>query len=293
MKVKTAIIIDSSAGISELNAHPDVYQVDLSIIKSNDEVLDDLHNESEIGKFYQFLRQEKELPTTSQPAPAEFLQILDEMKRVGYDQVIGLFLADALSGTAQTCRLLLEGYQEDFESLVIDTAGASIKIQYMVDQTLKALEQGFNLEEIQAVLVRIAQEANIYLMVDSLNNLAKGGRIGTASAVIGTALSIKPILKIGSEGSIELFDKVRTKKKALNRMIDQVLLEAKKYGSDFDIGIAHTGAEKEVEYVCNAIQEQLASPVSFKIAWLTPVIGIHTGTGALGMMVLPHRPEEM
>lgn len=193
--MKSAILVDSTSTIpEELQQHPDIYQVTLKITFKDGEVMEDTTEEKEVKYFYNKMVNDATLPLTSQPEPADYYQIMDEIVAKGYDEVYGVFLSSALSGTFQTARMILQEYEDRIKVHLVDTKAVSIIIGHEIKELVRLLEAGYISEEILPAMDQMIKESEIYLFVDDLNNLVKGGRTKAASAFIGSMLKIYPVL---------------------------------------------------------------------------------------------------
>ena len=146
----------------------------------------------------------------------------------------------------------------------------------------RALEDGLGLEETGKLVEDICQKMSTTFVVDTLEYLHKGGRIGGASRYLGTALNIKPILALNSEGKIEALERVRTKKKALDRLI--TLAEEQVGDGSASVGVMHASSPKEAQDFLDQIQLRLNCSRTM-IVELSPVIGTHVGPGTIGLSV--------
>ena len=146
----------------------------------------------------------------------------------------------------------------------------------------RALEDGLGLEKTGKLVEDICQKMSTTFVVDTLEYLHKGGRIGGASRYLGTALNIKPILALDSEGKIEALERVRTKKKALDRLI--TLAEEQVGGGSASVGVMHASSPKEAQDFLDQIQLRINCSQTM-IVELSPVIGTHVGPGTIGLSV--------
>ncbi|UQZ87261.1 DegV domain-containing protein [Paenibacillus konkukensis] len=165
--------------------------------------------------FFEKLAASASLPTTSQPSPVEFVEAY---KRAGASgaSVISIHLSSRMSGTYQSALLAKSMLEEDGCDLsVVDSRTASYGIGMLVVCAAEAAREGRSKEEILEMIDTIRRQTKIYFLVDTLEYLQKGGRIGKAAALLGSLLNIKPILSISEEGEVFPVDKVRGQKKAM------------------------------------------------------------------------------
>ena len=231
-------------------------------------------------EFYTMLAASRTLPTTSQPTYGEF-EVLFEKLANECGTVIAVLISSGISGTVDSA-LMAQKHLSSLSIEVIDSKLTSAGLAMVVKALVKARQDGMEAAEMVALANRIVDKTSIFFMVDTLEYLHKGGRIGGASKLLGGALNIKPILHLTKEGKIDSLEKVRTKKKALERLID--LAVEKAGGKKAYAGVIHAQALGEAE----KIKDTLAQRMDFAeigVYDISPVIGTHTGPGALGIAV--------
>jgi|Deesub1362A_J573_1020465.scaffolds.fasta_scaffold00347_25 DegV family protein with EDD domain len=268
------IVTDSTADLpSELVARYDITVVPLKIIFSDDEVYRD-GIDLTLDRFYARLA---ELPaSTSQPSPAEFLEVYKPWAEQG-DQIISIHISSALSGTvhsAQAARSLLP----DASIAVIDSKGASIPLGLAVLAAARAARAGRTQEEVLEVVDTVLATTRTYFMVDTLEYLQRGGRIGKAQAFLGTLLNIKPILTL-NDGLVCPFEKVRGRAKGLDRLA--TLLAEAVGDRRLVYGIVHGNAPG----LFAQLKTKLTARVGFGpslVSRVGGVVGTHVGPGVVG-----------
>jgi len=227
--------------------------------------------------FYTRLQGAAELPTTSQPSAGDFLQVFQEL--AGHE-IVTLTISQKLSGTWSSAMAAAQMLPEA-KITVIDSRSTSAGLQLMVEAAAQAIETGASSTEVVALVEEIKAKMYLLFVVDTLEYLAKGGRIGNAKAFLGTLLKVKPIL-ILEDGAIEPLEQVRSKRKAVSRMLE--LVEERLDGQALQprVGIAQALVQAEAEAVAQEIVDRLgcARPV---ISELGPVVGTHTGPGVIGV----------
>lgn len=285
--MKTAIIIDSTAYASEkIINHPDVYELNLTVRFDDDVEFIDSSDPAIQEQFYLKLKKSKTLPTTSQPAPGEYLELVKDIIEKGYEQLICIHISQVFSGVYETAKLITKEFEDQIDSVVINSKGTSLVIEYLVVQAFEMLEKGIELEVIGEKLDWVATESRIYLTMDDLENVVKGGRLSPNKAKIGNLLKIKPLLYVDENGEVQLLENIRTDKR-INRRLAEIAKEAvEKYPNGIMLGFAHAVDEDRmnacVEEVMNAVPN-----ISYQTASLGPVIGTHTGAGTIGMGTIP------
>lgn len=284
--MKSAIIVDSTASLPvELKNHPDIYEVTLKIAFKDGEVMDDTTDEVSLKHFYHKMVNVDELPTSSQPEPADYYTVMDEIIAKGYEEVYGVFMSSKLSGTFQTARMVMQEYQDKIKVHLIDTKAVSIIIAHEIKELVRLIESGYSAEQIMPAMNQMIADSEIYVFVEDLNNLVKGGRAKAASAFIGAVLKIYPVLRFEDDGTVGLYEKIRTEGKIKKSWLKIYEEAREKFGDRLHLGFAHGDAyDKAVDFK-NFFLENYPNE-DILIRYLTPVLGVHGGKGALGMGLL-------
>jgi DegV family protein with EDD domain len=230
-------------------------------------------------EFYTRLKGAEMLPTTSQPSPGEFYEVFKGLVEAGHE-VVTLTISSKLSGTWSSAMAAKEMLPEAPIS-VIDTLSTSVGLQLMVQAAVDAASAGSSRQEIVDQIEEIKETMHLWFVVDTLEYLAKGGRIGNAKAFLGTLLKVKPILVL-QDGAIEPLEQVRSKRKAQDRMLDLVEEYLGSNGPQARVAIAHALVPQEAQAVSQELEERLGccQPLT---AGIGPVIGTHTGPGVIGV----------
>ena len=219
---KIVIVTDSTADIpSEIADRLGIVVVPLTVHFEDKSYLDriDISNQ----EFYEYLKTCKTLPTTSQISPGVFLETYQKLAEEGFEEIISVHLAKTLSGTVDSARIASQMIADKVKVTVVDSLTATMGLGNFVHYLAKLINEKAPMAKIQQAIVEIPKKTSLYFLLDSLDNLEKGGRIGKASYLVGSILNIKPILRL-EEGVIEGYDKVRGSKenKALIRLADIV-----------------------------------------------------------------------
>ncbi|HFU3946387.1 TPA: DegV family protein [Streptococcus suis] len=277
--MKLAVITDSSAvlGIER----EDLFVLDIPV---NIEGVNYVEGQNlTVEEFYQKMASSKELPKTSQPSLMELEEILGGLKDKGYTHALGLFLSSGISGFYQNIQYLAD----EFEGLTVafpDTKITSAPLGMMVENVLKWADAGLGFEEITGKLNLEIGKTTAFIMVDDLNHLVKGGRLSNGAALIGNLLSIKPILYFTGEGKIEVYEKVRTEKKAIKRLIE--ILQEQTNEGQFQIAIIHANVPQKAENFKQQLEEAGVGS-DLPIVSFGSVIGTHLGEGAVAFGISP------
>lgn len=230
--------------------------------------------------FYEKLEKSESMPSTSQPSAGEFLEAYKAAAK-GADALVTVVISSGISGTYNSAVLA----QNEFDQVpveVIDSKVTSAGLVFMLRAMIEKAKKGAKVEELPAVAKAVQETMGIYFVVDTLKYLHKGGRIGGASAFLGSALDLKPILYLSEEGKIEALEKVRTKKKAVKRLVE--ITKEKAGGKKAFVGVLHANAPAEAEALKNEIASQVDCQ-EIDVYPISPVIGTHAGPGTLGVVV--------
>jgi DegV family protein with EDD domain len=232
--------------------------------------------------FYRRLQTAKVMPTTSQPSAGEFVEFFRRVaKEKGTDTIVGAYISSQLSGTvasAEAAKKLLPELRIE----IIDSRSTSMGLGFQVMAAAEAARAGASVEEVVAAAERVRERLYILFMVDTLEFLHRGGRIGGGKRFLGTALQIKPIL--GLDGAIEGIEQVRTKKKALVRMLE-LMRERAGNSPVFRAAVVHANVPEDAQALAEEVKAQL-KPEEVYVAEVSPVIGTHTGPGTLGICIV-------
>ena len=272
--MKTAIVTDSTAYLSQetrkaLNIHMVSLQVTFGGHSYKEEELTE-------EAFYQ--KAKTEFPKTSQPSLGEFVTLFTELS-TRHDEVVSIHLSSGISGTYAGSQQAA-GMVDGVEVFSFDSELTCALQGFYVVKAAKMAEDGADAQTILNELQEMKKTLRAYFMVEDLKHLQRGGRLSSAQALVGGMLQIKPILHF-QEKVIVPFVKVRTRKKAMNRIVD-LLKEASKDGYRMQATIIHANRPEEAQQWLKELA--VACPdVDFEISYFGPVIGTHLGEGAMGL----------
>ena len=280
--MKLAVITDSSAFLqAETLRKEDLFVLDIPVNIDGQEYVEGVNLTAQ--EFYEKMARSSELPKTSQPSIAKLDEILSSLKEKGYTHVLGLFLSSGISGFHQNIQYM----KDEYEGLTIafpDTRITSAPLGYMVESVFRWAEQGEEFTTILDQLENQIQKTSAFIMVDDLDHLVKGGRLSNGAAILGNLLSIKPILYFNDQGVIEVYEKVRTEKKATKRLVE-IVKEATANGN-YQITVIHGNApQKAADLRQLLVDGGVATDVS--IATFGSVIGTHLGEGSIALGYTP------
>ena len=272
----TAIVLDSTADFPEAPArHPNMRVVPLYVRFGEESFRDYV----ELGPdaFYDRLRTAPELPTTSQPTPQDFLSVYESLD--AYERILSIHIASNLSGTYASAGLAAQELGGDRIRL-IDSRTASAAIAMLALAVQRRLERGTTDEEVDELAGRYAASAGLLFTVDTLEFLAKGGRIGRARALAGQLLHVKPILTI-ADGEVVPLTRARGWKKATAEF-------SSRFGAStadspaLRVGIAHAQAPDRVAELEALVRDLRPQAVVEHVTTLGAVVGTHAGPGTVG-----------
>ncbi|WP_078378884.1 DegV family protein [Sutcliffiella halmapala] len=275
--MKTAIVTDSTAYISaDLRAKLDIHMIPLNVIFGNESYQEEV--EIKIDQFYEQVKNSKELPSTSQPAIGEFVELYEKLAK-DYDAVVSIHLSSGISGTYQGA-VAAGDMVEGIDVHVFDSEISCMIQGFFVLEAAEMAAEGKGPEEIVSRLIEIKESDRAYFMVDDLSHLQRGGRLSSAQAIIGSLLQVKPVLHF-VDTKIVPFEKIRTRKKAVKRIFDlfdedaseQVAMRAVVIHGNREAEAAELKRELELKY----------PHVEFFLSYFGPVIGTHLGEGSLGL----------
>ncbi len=231
-------------------------------------------------EFYARLKTSKTMPTTSQVSVVDMHKTFCDLLEQDY-QILGLFISSKLSGTLQSAIQGREGLVKGKEKVeIIDSNSTAMAMGFQVLAVARAAAEGASLDDCKAVIEKARSCTGIYFVVDTLEFLHRGGRIGGAQRFLGTALNLKPILAL-QNGRVEALERIRTKGKAVERLIN-IIAEQTAGKSPIRLAAVHANAADEAKVLLDqAARHVNAAEVIFTS--VSPVVGTHTGPGTLGL----------
>jgi DegV family protein with EDD domain len=271
----TAVVLDSTADFPDAAERFPNWRVVPLYVRFGDESFRD---GVELGpdEFYRRLRSAPELPTTSQPTPGDFLACYDEL--AAYERVYSLHLSSTLSGTFQSAGTAAAELGDRIR--VIDTRTVSLAIALLGLAIQRRLERGTTDDEIEALLERHRTDYGLLFTVDTLEYLARGGRIGRARAMAGQLLNVKPILSI-RDGEVEPLKRVRGAQKAFQEFVAALESETRDEPA-LRVGIVHADAPQRADALERLVRDRRPAATIELVAQLGAVLGTHAGPGTVG-----------
>jgi DegV family protein with EDD domain len=276
---KIALITDSTSDVDkEMIEKYDLKVLPLRIIYKDREYIDRVTITPK--QVYDNFAQE--IPSTSLPSMKDMEDLYLKLEEEGYTHVIAVVISAGLSGTYNTLRLVSENHPS-IESCIFDSKSLTIGEAAIVEECGEMIKAHKSYEEIVKALPEIQSRITVYYAVDTLKYLIKGGRIGKVSGTIGEMLNIKPIISIAKEGVYYTYAKAKGKKKAISKLVD-IAREALEV-TPCKIWVMHGGAYDEVQKFSEAIAD-LPNITRLSFGEISPVAGVHTGPGLLGIIIM-------
>ena len=279
---KIAIITDSSTYFTpEIVKQYNLGIAPLVLILENQEYRDGI--DITANDFYTRLKNEKLVATTSQASVGDFADLYRKFMAEGYSEIIAIVISQELSGTYNSA-MQATNLVPDAKVTLVDSRSASMGLGMMVLAGARAAAAGKSKDEILAAIESSRQRSGIYFTVETLEYLQRGGRIGGAQALLGNALGLKPVLTASQDsGRVESVQRIRTKKKALAFIEDEVVRLIGANGNVYLTAI-HALAEDEATTVLNNVKARLGDRVKMaNLAPASPIVCAHTGPGTVGL----------
>ena len=272
------ILTDSTSYIDkQIENKLDIKVVSLNVIFGEESFKErDLDNEN----FYKMM-DEKGIPTSSQPSVQELYNEMEKLVKAG-NSVLCIFISSLMSGTYSTAHMvkgmILEVYK-DAEIEILDSTSNCMQLGFSVIVAAKAALEDKKLDEVKEIAQHNIKRSRFLFVPDSLRYLKKGGRIGSASALIGSVLKIIPILTV-ENGVTTILTKVRTKKKAVTTMTEKMFDDIEEYGLG-EITVHHIDAYDEAIELKNLLEKRFKTKIG--ICSIGPVVGTHVGPGTIAI----------
>ncbi len=280
---KIAVLSDSTANLpaAEVSAH-EIQLVPLKIHWGDETYLDGVTLDSDT--FYRWLEQRTDSPHTSQPASGEFARVYRDLAaRTGAEQIVGIFVSSEISGTYGSA---VQGAAQcpELDITVIDSRSVSMGLGFQVLAAARLAQAGAGREEIVARIRALQAEIQVLFAVDTLEYLRRGGRIGRAARLLGTVLSLKPVLAIEG-GEVTALAKVRSRRKSLQTLVD--LAERRLAGRQLaEVAVLDIGAPTDAAWLSEQVRMRLGVAEIHRTT-ITPVLGAHAGPHTVELAFYP------
>lgn len=273
---KIHIVTDSTSDLRpDVIEKYDLHVVPLNIQIGGESYLDRVDLQPQ--EFLELMKKTPELPKSSQPAPGIFKELYDRLGEDG-GQVLSIHMTGGMSGTVESARTAAQ--LTDTDVTVIDSRYISYALSFQVIEAAEMAQQGKSMEEIVERVNKVRENTKLFVVVDTLDNLVKGGRIGKGRAMIGSFLKIKPIASLDG-GEYTPVSKARSYNQVVSYLMDDFL--ARTAGKTVKgVGIVHADGQAMAEPLREKIRESGFQDIKYD--YTTPVISTHTGIGAIGFM---------
>jgi len=223
--------------------------------------------------------------STSRPSPQQFLEAYEAAAASGADSVVSVHISSDMSGTAESAAIAASMSPITVE--VVDSRSIAMAMGFAVLSAAEAARQGQDAKTVAAIASSRAKAATVIFYVDTLEHLRRGGRIGAASALLGSALAIKPLLAL-ADGRIKPIEKVRTAARALSRLEELALRAAAAAGeSGVDVAVHHLDSPTRAGELVDRLRAKLPSTATVTLVELGAVVGAHVGPGTIAVAVSP------
>ena len=277
-RATTAIVLDSTSDFLDASArHANMRVVPLYVLFDGETLRDQVDISSE--QFYDRLATASSLPTTSQPTPADFLAVYEELVAAGFTRIWSLHLTSRLSGTHESAVRAAEELGDGVVR-VVDTQTASLACALLAEAIDRRLERGSKDEEIEQLVERFLRDNGVVFTVGTLEYLQKGGRIGKGQALAGSLLNVKPILSV-EDGVIVPIARARGRQKALNEF-EQLFTAGTEDREGLRVAIAHANAPEWIGELSEIVSRTRPRATIDLIEPLGAVVGTHAGPGSVG-----------
>ena len=278
MARKVAIVTDSTADLPpELVEELGVTIVPLQVIFGDEAYREGVEITTE--EFYERLVKSRQLPTTSAPSVGDFQEVYERLLEE-VDSIVSIHIGAKLSGTVQAAQTARQSLAKPERIEIVDSQAASVAIGFVIMEAVEAARAGAKLAEVKAAAESAVQRTHVRFMLDTLEYVRRGGRIGRARAYMGTLLRVKPILSF-REGEVYPEERVRTRARGLERIIQWAVRHQKVKRAV----VAHATTLDEAE----SIRERLAMAfpsVKVYLIRFGPVLGTHGGPGTIGVGIM-------
>lgn len=278
---KVAILVDSCNDISEeLTQKYGLYTMPL-VINYKDRSYKDRVDITPQEVYDSF---KVEIPKTSLPLRSDIDALLDQIKADGYDNIIASIISSGLSGTYQSMHLIADD-RDDLNIEVINTLNIGIGSGFVGIYAAELLEQGLDFDTVVDKTREAVSNSSVIFGLETLEYLMKGGRIGKVSGILGSALKIKPIISCNTDGIYDTIAKVRGRKQSINKMME---IARAKVGNhkNYYIALCHGDALDEMLQMKEELKDLISNAKIYSEGQISPVLGVHTGPGLLGIGVM-------
>ncbi|NLU49620.1 MAG: DegV family protein [Syntrophomonadaceae bacterium] len=278
MEEKIALVTDSSCDLPEqVIKEYGIHVLPLRVIYPSREYRD----VCDITPQEVYARMSQEVPTTSQPPAGEIRELLARLKTEGFTKVLAIHISGGLSGTSDLVKSVSREFR-NLETRVIDSKSLSMGLGFLVYEAARGVARGLNFQRILENIRAKQKTVRLFYVLETLEYLRRGGRLGLVAAALGGMLDLKPIISVNEEGKYFTFCKVRGRKKSVDKLVEVV--DKAIAGKKVVAAVMHGGAPLEGEQLRKRIQGlSSGNIVELLFGQISPVLGVHTGPGLLGV----------
>lgn len=226
-----------------------------------------------------YSRMPQEIPTTSMPSPHDIRTAFEELIQEGFTHCIALHISSALSGTYESVKMVADEIK-NLRIQVIDSRTLSMGTGWLVINAARNIKAGWNFDSILENMQALQERARVYYILDTLEYLRKGGRIGKVAGMIGEFLHLKPVISVNAEGEYFTYCKAKGRRKSIEKLVE--IIEKAVQEREINLGVVHGGAPQEFELLVKRFK-QFPNIREITASQITPVLGVHTGPGLLGV----------
>ncbi|MGM0436232.1 MAG: DegV family protein [Bacillota bacterium] len=279
MSKKIGFVVCGNSGIDYID-HPYDIKVLRSMLLFGENEYED-YVDIDADTFYKQLSENPDVAlSTAQTATGIMMKTFEDLKNAGYTDIIVVTISSQLSGTYEGAHMAAN-MVGDVDVHVFDSLSVGYAESYMILEAARMAQEGAQVPEILDRLASIRDNQGLLISVDTLKFLVKNGRLSGASGLIGSMLKIKPLLHLSHDGRVEAIEKIRTRKKALNRLVEKFLEDH--HEKDIEVFLIHANALDTAKEIREKLLEKSDDLEAIDIHPLTPVVGAHAGPGALGI----------
>ena len=277
---KIAIVTDSTSDLdSDMLQEFGIEILPLHVVYHDRDYLDRVN----IDPDEVYKNMDIEVPTTSLPSPAEIANLFSRLREAKVTHVLSMHISSGLSGTFETvCQVAREYKEMVFE--VLDSKSLSMGLGFPVLEAAHELRRSMDFQRVINAARSASQQTKMYFVLSTLEYLKRGGRIGYVSGTLGELLNIKPIITVNNEGKYITYAKVRGREQSLKKLFD-ILLENTQEAR-YNVAIVHGGAEQEARKLWQKAR-QIPNIAELLFNQISPVMGVHTGPGLVGIIISP------
>ncbi len=225
----------------------------------------------------------EEMPTTSLPRMTEIQETFDSLREEGYKDVLVIMISSGLSGAFNTVRMIASEYT-DMNIKVFDSRTLSAAEGVLVEKARELIDAGLEIDEIIVKLEEMRANQTTSFIVDTLDYLIKGGRIGRVSGSVGKLLNLKPVITVSDDGKYETIAKMRGKQKAIHFFADEAS-KVMQPGNKYELSFSHADAKDTLDTIIEEIKARVGEVTIKSTRMITPVACVHCGPGYAGMLI--------